>query len=178
MNRTLKFYAPGNQRSIFEPLLKWATPGQRGFPARNANSSNTTHQIPGASQASGSGAGVYGSQQGAYGSQRTGAGATPLRGAAAPGTSRTGGSNAGRSAAEEAARQEAIRKQQLALQQAAELRSVLSGLEKIDDQGRRSSVMDTLCAVDDILALPEHPNPPGIASGDLMTDLLPHQVLD
>jgi SWI/SNF-related matrix-associated actin-dependent regulator of chromatin subfamily A3 len=82
----------------------------------------------------------------------------------------------GRSPAEQATHQEAMRKQQLALQQAAELRQVLSGLEKVDDQDRRSSMLDTLCAVDDILSLPEHPNPPGIASGELRNNLLKHQA--
>ena len=63
-----------------------------------------------------------------------------------------------------------------ALQRAVELRQMLSNLEKVDDEGRRSSMLDTLCSVDDILNLPLHPSPPGILSGELTVDLLKHQV--
>ena len=71
---------------------------------------------------------------------------------------------------------EAIRKQQEALQKAAELKQMLNNLEKVDDEGRRTSLLDTLCSKDDILNLPLHPNPPGIKNGDLVVDLLKHQV--
>jgi SWI/SNF-related matrix-associated actin-dependent regulator of chromatin subfamily A3 len=71
---------------------------------------------------------------------------------------------------------EAIRKQQEALQKAAELRQMLTNLEKVDDEGRRSSMLDTLCSADDVLNLPLHPSPPGILSGELTVDLLKHQV--
>ncbi|KAL1760634.1 SNF2 family N-terminal domain-containing protein [Schizophyllum commune] len=70
---------------------------------------------------------------------------------------------------------EAIKKQQEALNNAAELKQMLSGLEKVDDESRRNSVLDTLCSVDDVLKLPEHPDPPGIAKGDLVVELLKHQ---
>ncbi|KAL1741859.1 SNF2 family N-terminal domain-containing protein [Schizophyllum fasciatum] len=50
-----------------------------------------------------------------------------------------------------------------------------AGLEKVDDESRRNSVLDTLCSVDDVLKLPEHPDPPGIFKGDLVVDLLKHQ---
>jgi SWI/SNF-related matrix-associated actin-dependent regulator of chromatin subfamily A3 len=73
---------------------------------------------------------------------------------------------------------EALRKQQEEFARAAELRQMLSNLEKVDDEGRRSSLLDTLCSTEDILNLPEHPNPPGIASGELRVDLLRHQVCD
>lgn len=73
---------------------------------------------------------------------------------------------------------EALRKQQEAFTRAAELRQMLSNLEKVDDEGRRSSLLDTLCTTEDVLGLPEHPNPPGIASGELRVDLLKHQVCD
>ncbi len=53
---------------------------------------------------------------------------------------------------------------------------MLSNLEKVDDEGRRSSLLDTLCSTEDVLDLPEHPSPPGIASGELRVDLLRHQV--
>jgi hypothetical protein len=71
---------------------------------------------------------------------------------------------------------EALRKQQEAFARAADLRQTLSNLEKVDDEGRRSSLLDTLCSTEDVLGLPEHPNPPGIASGELRVDLLKHQV--
>jgi SWI/SNF-related matrix-associated actin-dependent regulator of chromatin subfamily A3 len=73
---------------------------------------------------------------------------------------------------------EALRKQQEDFARAVELRQMLSNLEKVDDDGRRSSLLDTLCSTEDVLGLPEHPNPPGIASGDLRVDLLKHQVCD
>lgn len=74
------------------------------------------------------------------------------------------------------AQQEAIRQQQEALAKAAELRQILNSLEKVDDEGRRSSLLDTLCSTEDVLKLPVHPSPPGIASGELTVDLLKHQV--
>lgn len=68
------------------------------------------------------------------------------------------------------------RKQQEALQKAAELRQMLNNLEKVDDESRRSSLLDTLCSTDDVLSLPVYPNPPGLKNGDLTVDLLKHQV--
>ncbi|KAF8502088.1 SNF2 family N-terminal domain-containing protein [Russula emetica] len=70
---------------------------------------------------------------------------------------------------------EALRKQQEEFARAVELRQTLSNLEKVDDESRRSSLLDTLCSTEDVLGLPEHPNPPGIASGELRVDLLRHQ---
>ena len=65
-----------------------------------------------------------------------------------------------------------------ALRQAAELSQMLNGLEKVsvDDNSRRESLLDKLCSAEDVLKLPEHKNPPGIASGELLVDLLKHQV--
>ena len=75
-----------------------------------------------------------------------------------------------------AAQKEAAKKQQEALQKAAELKQMLNNLEKVDDEGRRSSLLDTLCSTDDVFNLPLHPNPPGIESGQLVVNLLKHQV--
>ena len=61
-------------------------------------------------------------------------------------------------------------------QKAIELRQILDNLEKVDDEGRRSSLLDSLCSNEDILSLPLHPNPPSIESGELLTNLLKHQV--
>ncbi|KZT00465.1 uncharacterized protein LAESUDRAFT_553779 [Laetiporus sulphureus 93-53] len=74
-----------------------------------------------------------------------------------------------------AAQQEAQRKQQLEFQKASELRQILNNLEKVDDEGRRGSLLDTLCAVEDVLKLPMHPSPPGVTSGDLKVNLMRHQ---
>ncbi|KAF8919761.1 SNF2 family N-terminal domain-containing protein [Mucidula mucida] len=70
---------------------------------------------------------------------------------------------------------EAALKQEEARQKAAELSRILNTLEKVDDEGRRSSLLDSVCASDDVLNLPLHPDPPGIAKGDLLVDLMKHQ---
>ncbi|KAI9463683.1 SNF2 family N-terminal domain-containing protein [Lactarius psammicola] len=70
---------------------------------------------------------------------------------------------------------EVLRKQQEEFARAAELRQMLVNLERVDDEGRRSSLLDNLCSTEDVLDLPEHPSPPGIASGELRVDLLRHQ---
>ncbi|KXN85344.1 Putative SWI/SNF-like matrix-associated actin-dependent regulator [Leucoagaricus sp. SymC.cos] len=70
--------------------------------------------------------------------------------------------------------QEAILKQQ-ALRKAAELKQMIDGLEKVNDEGRRGSLLDTLCSTEDILNLPLHPDPPGTQKGNLQVDLLKHQ---
>ena len=62
------------------------------------------------------------------------------------------------------------------MKKAADLRQILDNLEKVNDEGRRSSLLDQLLSTDDVLTLPEHPNPPGIDAGDLTVNLLKHQV--
>jgi SWI/SNF-related matrix-associated actin-dependent regulator of chromatin subfamily A3 len=71
---------------------------------------------------------------------------------------------------------EALRKRQEEFARAAELKEMLANLERVNDEGRRSSLLDTLCTIEDILNLPEHPNAPSIWSGELRVDLLRHQV--
>ncbi|CAA7259081.1 unnamed protein product [Cyclocybe aegerita] len=144
---TLKIYGPSDKRNELEPQLVWATPGQRGFPPRTT----ATHPAPSANAST---------------SYSTGAPGLPVPTA----------SQRKANPAQSAAQMEAIRKQQEALQKAAELRQMLNSLEKVDDEGRRSSLLDTLCSTDDILSLPLYPNPPGIASGELTVDLLKHQL--
>ncbi|KAK7005619.1 DNA repair protein rad5 [Favolaschia claudopus] len=73
-----------------------------------------------------------------------------------------------------AAQKEAIRKQQEAYQKAADLKKMLSSLEHVDDEERRSSLLDQLLSTDDILKLPVHPDPPGKGNG-LVIDLMKHQ---
>jgi hypothetical protein len=80
------------------------------------------------------------------------------------------------SPSQSASRMEAARKQQEALQKAAELRQMLNSLEKVDDEGRRASLLDTLCTTDDVLSMPTYSTPPGISSGELTVDLLKHQA--
>ncbi|KAK7472758.1 hypothetical protein VKT23_000868 [Stygiomarasmius scandens] len=79
------------------------------------------------------------------------------------------------SAAERAKREAAQRQREEELRKAGELSNMLKTLEKKDDDERRSSLLDTVCSVEDILNLPEYPSPPGIQTGDLKVDLLRHQ---
>ena len=79
-------------------------------------------------------------------------------------------------AAEITAQQEQARKAQEAFAKAQELHMILNNLEKVDDEGRRSGLMDTLCSKEDVLSLPEHANPPSIQTGELTVNLLKHQV--
>lgn len=72
--------------------------------------------------------------------------------------------------------QETFVKQQASLEKAAELRRMIANLEKVDDESRRHTLLDSLCSVDDILSLPLHPDPPSIQKGNLRVDLLRHQV--
>ena len=137
-------YGASDKRRELEPLLIWATPGQRGFPSITASSravasASTSTRINSTQAASSS-------------SQRR------------PNASQT------------PAQIKAVQKQQEALQKAAELRQMLSNLDKVDDEGRRSSMLDTLCSADDVLNLPLHSSPPGILNGELTVDLLKHQV--
>lgn len=65
-----------------------------------------------------------------------------------------------------------------AQRRAEELRLMLAGLEKVDDEGRRSNFLDALYGkeVEDVLNLPEHSSPPGKEEGSLNVELLKHQV--
>ncbi|KAJ7594405.1 SNF2 family N-terminal domain-containing protein [Mycena floridula] len=144
LDMTLKIYGAVEKRAQLEPLLIWATPGQRGFPSSSAASSG-----PSRAPVSGRGTPVPSSSQGG-GQRRAASGQTPAQIAA-------------------------VKKQQEALAKAAELKQMLSGLEKVDDEGRRSSLLDTLCSTDDVLNLPVHPNPPGLENEQLLVDLMKHQ---
>jgi SWI/SNF-related matrix-associated actin-dependent regulator of chromatin subfamily A3 len=48
---------------------------------------------------------------------------------------------------------------------------MLNSLEKVDDEGRRASLLDTLCATEDVLSMPTYATPPGISSGESTVDL-------
>ncbi|KAJ8696722.1 hypothetical protein PTI98_006569 [Pleurotus ostreatus] len=120
---TLKIYAAADKRDLLEPMLIWATPGQRGFTSRMRApppSSGPSNVPPPAKQA-----------------------------------------------AQAAKNTEA--------QKSAELAQLLQGIEKVDDDKRRSAVLDVVCSVEDILELPLYPSPPSIESGELYVNLLKHQ---
>ncbi|KAJ3989960.1 SNF2 family N-terminal domain-containing protein [Lentinula detonsa] len=91
----------------------------------------------------------------------SGGGRTPAYAAPAPGSSST--------------QLQRYEKQQEALRKAVELREMLNTMEKVNDQGRRSSLLDTLCTNEDILTLPAYGSSPSIANGQLKVDLLKHQ---
>ncbi|KAG2342905.1 hypothetical protein BDR05DRAFT_963717 [Suillus weaverae] len=152
LSMTLKIYGPSDKRDQLEPQLIWATPRQRGFPPRGVG--GAAGRVSSTAYAAAAGSAVASSS---YTSQ--------------PSSSQRNGATATQSKSQ----QEAARKHLEALQNAAELKQMLGGLEKVDDEGRRASLLDALCSVDDILNLPVHPAPPGVASGDLVVDLLKHQ---
>jgi hypothetical protein len=162
IHRTLKIYGPSDRRDQLEPQLIWATPRQRGFPPRGVG--GAAGQVSSTAYAAAAGPALASSSSTSQSS-----------------SSQRYATTAKQSKSQQEAikkQQEAVRKQQEALQNAAELKQMLGSLEKVDNEGRRASLLDALCSVDDILNLPVHPSPPGVASGDLVVDLLKHQVGD
>ncbi|KAH9942327.1 SNF2 family N-terminal domain-containing protein [Epithele typhae] len=158
----LKIYGPSDKRHILEAKLLWATPSQRGFPKVPPGGVRT---VPGAPAPRSAPVSAPIPAPASSSSQR----AAPMAEGAVKQhqqqlSKRLYGSS-----------KKPMRKQQEAFQKAEDLRKMLDGLGKIDDEGRRASLLDTLCSVDDVLALPVHPNPPGIASGHLKVNLLKHQ---
>ncbi|KAA1471714.1 hypothetical protein DENSPDRAFT_837772 [Dentipellis sp. KUC8613] len=164
---TLRIYGAMDKRGQLEPQLIWATPGQRGFPKRTAA---TASAQAGYASAGGPGlpsaAAIVGGSRmpSAYSGSAYGSGAY----AAGPSASQARGMTQ--------AQMELARRQQESFAKAAELRQILNSLEKVDDEGRRSSLLDTLCSTEDVLSLPLYPNPPGIESGELRVNLLKHQA--
>jgi hypothetical protein len=133
-------------------LLRWAAPHQRPSPVSVTRGSSSSATGASSSYSSSQASTIYPSSQASAASS------------ARPSKSQT------------KAQAEATLQQQEALRKAVELRQMLNNLEKVDDEGRRSSLLDTLCSTDDILNLPAHSNPPGISSGELHVDLLKHQA--
>ncbi|KIP02391.1 hypothetical protein PHLGIDRAFT_297330 [Phlebiopsis gigantea 11061_1 CR5-6] len=174
LSMTLKIYGPSDKRDSLEPKLIWATPGQRGFAPRVAGAPGAVpgapsrHQIP-PPYASGGYPSASMSYSAAVGSAQ--------RGLAKPSAAQLAAQKEAARKHEEAVRlhEETMRKQQEAFAKARELQQILNNLEKVDDEGRRTSLLDTLCSTEDVLALPVHANPPGIQSGDLKVNLLKHQ---
>lgn len=139
---------------MLEPLLRWATPGKRGF----------TDEMRAQS-------GVALTQNPSYSAS------------AAAGPSYASGSSNNPMYVESSSQPSSQMSQQAmealaAQRRAEELRVMLAGLEKVDDEGRRANFLDALygTAAQDILNLPEHPSPPGKEEGSLTVDLLKHQV--
>ncbi|KAH8119200.1 SNF2 family N-terminal domain-containing protein [Phellopilus nigrolimitatus] len=156
ISMTLKIYGASDQRNQLEPLLIWATPRQRGFPPSRADGSR---DIPGSTQA-----------------PRTynASGPSTSQSSAAP-TPSQAINQRGMTAEQKRKLQVQQVAQADAMRKAAELKTMLNNLEKVDDESRRTSLLDTLCSTEDVLNLPVHPCPPGIATGDLVVDLLKHQ---
>lgn len=153
--RVLKIYGAAGRRDVLEPQLIWATPGQRGFSSRNnrAPGSSSIARLPTGTARPG-----YNASSNEYSAiQRTPSISVAQREVMKK-------------------QQEAFAKQQESLRKATELSQMIAGLEKVDDESRRHTLLDSLCSVDDILSLPLHPDPPGIQKGNLKVDLLRHQV--
>ena len=151
--RNVKIYGRMDQGQTLEPLLVWATPGQRGF--------------------------------GPSSSQRTNAPRTQTHARAAPAStsyrdpysvSYTSVSHKPHIPALTPAQEAAQKKLAEDMRKATELRQILNTLEKVNDEGRRANLLDQLLSTDDVLTLPEHPNPPGIDAGNLTVNLLKHQA--
>ncbi|TFK26482.1 hypothetical protein FA15DRAFT_667364 [Coprinopsis marcescibilis] len=156
---SIKLYGGSDKRPQLEPQLVWATPGQKGFPKSATRQSQALTAAPPTYTPNIIGGRVQSSAGPSYSQVVGGMG--------------THGSSQQRAAA--AAQQEASRKKLEAIRKAGELRQMLESLDKVDDDGRRNSLLDTVCSKDDILNLPVHPSPPGTQSGDLRVDLLKHQ---
>ncbi|QRW08198.1 SWI/SNF-related matrix-associated actin-dependent regulator of chromatin subfamily A member 3-like 3 [Ceratobasidium sp. AG-Ba] len=154
LSLTLTIYGKPGIRTMLEPLLTWATPGRRGFTDAMRRES-----------------GIALTQTASY-SAGSSAGPSYLAGPANNPMYIDGQS----SSQPQLAHQRALEMIE-AQRRASELRDMLDGLQKIDDEGRRANFLDAIYEQEkqDILNLPEHPSPPGIEEGSLTVDLLKHQ---
>lgn len=121
----MNIYGAAYKRDELEPLLIWATPGQRGFKKE-----------------------MHGNIPGQFNT-------TPLQYVATTQLAATPLTQSN---------------------DTNQVREILSTLEKISDEDRRSSLLENLCSNVDFLNLPLHPQPPGTKRGNLTIDLLRHQV--
>ncbi|KAG8762795.1 hypothetical protein FRC11_007751 [Ceratobasidium sp. 423] len=139
---TLSVYGKPGFRATLEPLLRWATPGKRGFTEDMRRQSGA----------------IY-AQTASY----------------------SAGASQGPSYASSQSSQPQLNQRAMELleakRRADELRDMLAGLEKVDDEGRRANFLDALYGneTEDILNLPEHQSPPGKEDGTLAVDLMKHQ---
>lgn len=120
----VNIYGAAYKRDELEPLLIWATPGQRGFKKE-----------------------MHGNIPGQFNT-------TPLQYVATTQLAATPLTQSN---------------------DTNQVREILSTLEKISDEDRRSSLLENLCSNVDFLNLPLHPQPPGTKRGNLTIDLLRHQ---
>ena len=130
-----------------EPILKWATPGQKGFTDALRAKYKYDHNIPPSTHGSSNG---HSASYGPYSVV----------------------SNSQVSASQKAK----LEADCVTFQKAEELKNVLKRFESVDDESRRASLLDSLCSKEDILTLPLPESPPGKANGLLRTDLMKHQV--
>ena len=151
--RNVDIYGRADQGQTLEPLLIWATPGQRGF---GPTSSQRSHAP--APQAHSHAAPAYTSYHDPYSASHSSVTNRQYAPVLTP--------------AQEAAQKKLAED----MRKATELRQILGNLEKVDDEGRRASLLDQLLTTEDVLTLPEYPNPPGIDAGNLTVNLLKHQV--
>ncbi|CAE6481588.1 unnamed protein product [Rhizoctonia solani] len=153
---TLSVYGKPGFRNTLEPLLRWATPGKRGFTEEMRRQSGALYAQSAAYSA--------GASQGP--SYASGSAQNPMYVEGTPPSS----------SSQPQVDQRAMEALE-ARRRAEELRNMLAGLEKVDDEGRRANFLDALYGnqTEDILNLPEHPSPPGKEDGTLVVDLLKHQ---
>ncbi|KAJ1306199.1 hypothetical protein OPQ81_010908 [Rhizoctonia solani] len=156
---TLTVYGKTGSRAILEPLLRWATPGKRGFTEEMRRQSGALY----AQTASYSAGASHGP------SYASGSAQDPMY--IEGSSSQPSGQSSHPQLAQRALEVLEARRR------AEELREMLAGLEKVDDEGRRANFLDTLYGnqTEGILNLPEHPSPPGKEDGTLVVDLLKHQ---
>ncbi|KDQ18333.1 hypothetical protein BOTBODRAFT_184989 [Botryobasidium botryosum FD-172 SS1] len=150
MSMSLNIYGAPSMRSQLEPKLKWATPGQRGFTdamRRQSHASNSSSSRPSSSQASS--APRTTSYSISQSSQRQSSQSQP-RTAPAPAALTAAQLQQKKAAQERAERERAEQARAMELQQ------MLASLEKVQDEGRRATVLDTLCANDGLLEIPEY----------------------
>ncbi|KAF8318099.1 hypothetical protein DL93DRAFT_2054681, partial [Clavulina sp. PMI_390] len=162
----MQLYGCPGMRKILEPKLIWATPRQRGFTDQMRAASSSSYVPPNSQLATTSGAN-YGSYAGYGGGGGYGYGGGQ--------SSRSvSGAIDTQAMAQFRAKHEA---EQKAREKAAQLRDLMKEFETVNDESRRSSMLDALIPVDDILNLPEmvNPPPPSRETEELQTDLMKHQ---
>jgi hypothetical protein len=150
--RHVKIYGRADQGDVLEPLLVWATPGQRGF-----GSSSQRSNVP-ATQRHSHSTPAYTSYHDPHSVSHN---PVPHKQSATVLTP-----------AQEAAQKKLAED----MRKSVELRQILNNLEKVNDEGRRANLLDQLLSTEDVLTLPEHPNPPGVDAGNLTVNLLKHQA--
>jgi SWI/SNF-related matrix-associated actin-dependent regulator of chromatin subfamily A3 len=170
---TIKIFADVNKRSTLLPLLRWTDIEPRLYEttgSRSSSSQSTSHHQRGAYGAvTGNPGNPYAATSQPHGVMHAQPHMAYPYALPPPPMSQV-------NPAEREALIEKARKTQEAFAKAAELRDILNNLEKVNDEGRRGSLLDSLCSTEDVLSLPAHSSPPSKATGELTVDLLKHQV--